>query len=105
MKDPELAETLRNMAKTYKPEALDEVGYKGLVSILAIPLERVMDEAITLRRKRIALNRREALEGAYDYLLNLATKGEYERSGEVYIDRDIGKCRAFCWVPDKTLAV
>lgn len=105
MNDPEIKEMLDGILREAKPLKLSDVGYRGMVSILPIPYERVMKEAITLRRKKIALNRQEAIERAYDFLLHLATKGEYERSGEVFVERETMRCKAFCWAPDKTLAV
>lgn len=103
MYDPELRQIAEGILAEIKPHPLEEVGYKGQVAILHIGQERLMQEAVILRRKRIALNRSEAIEGAYDYLLHLATKGEYERTGEVWLDKENERASAFCSSPDVLL--
>ena len=85
-----------NMLHRVKPESLADAGYKGAVAILGVPLPRLMREAVVLRRRKIALNRAEAVEGAFDYILHLATKGKYDRTGEVWLDKEGGEARAFC---------
>lgn len=78
------------------PRDIATVGYKGRVNILKVDYPALIREAAALRRNRIALNRAEAVEGAFDLLLHKATRGEWERTGEVHLDRDAERARAFC---------
>lgn len=103
--DDELKELADTILMREKPVDLPDVGYKGHFAVLNIALPRLMQEAVTLRRKKVALNRTEAVEGAYDYLLHLATKGEYERTGEVWVDKTHNRATAFCAAPEDLLLV
>lgn len=87
-------ERLRSYEKT--PKELSTVGYKGHVAILKGPYKKVVAEAIKLRLSGAALNRAEAAEEAFDAHLKEATEGEWERTGEVHLDRNAGVARAFC---------
>lgn len=78
------------------PQDIASVGYKGRVNILRVPYDPLMREAIRLRRAGVALGRAEAVEIAYDTVLRKATDGEWERTGEVHLDRTNKRARAFC---------
>lgn len=78
-----------------EPRDIATVGYKGRVSILKQDYPAVMREAVNLRRKGVALSRAEAVEDAFDLLLRKAAP-EWERTGEVHLDREANRARAFC---------
>ena len=76
-------------------KTLLEAGIRGSV-YLHQDYERCMREACQMRRVGLANNRAEALEMSYDYLVQLATKGNWTRVGEVFIDRDHNRVSAVC---------
>lgn len=76
---------------------LSEVPLNG--AFLKFAYKDVMRDAVMLRRKGYAPNRANALEQAYDFALAKATKNEWIRTGEVFIDKIMPETtciRAFC---------
>lgn len=64
--------------------------------ILSMNHEPVMKDACYLRRKGLADSRAEALEGAFDFALAKAMKNTWIRTGEIFVDRETKRIRAFC---------
>ena len=93
-----IVETAHNKLRSYEKNAkdLESVGYKGTFAILRGPYDKIMEEAIKLRRENIADCRSQALELSFDAHLKRATDGDWMRTGEVHVDRHEGVVRAFC---------
>lgn len=75
---------------------LPEAGFGAVCSILSVDYDSTMNDACHLRRKGMAPSRASALEQAYDFALAKGTRNGWVRTGEVFVDRQNDRIRAFC---------
>lgn len=97
----EVSKTLRN---DFQMDPVAVYGYSA--RNLQIGLDKIMEQAVPVRRKSMASSRADAIEMSFDYLLNQVTKGEWVRAGEVHIDRELKVCEALCHgIPRRSIEV